>query len=161
MAEEKTMGLERSVYQMCVACRHPLFCHGMGRRDTPRAGWLLKDEHVTRALYQYSIFGLPRPHGVISSISYISQTFFYLSFSISFMDKSSSVIAALDAGKLPSTKQLSHFFNWLRDVGITHVEPSAQTELTSQGRVLANDVRRILDAYTQFLNNKNGSPLTV
>lgn len=77
------------------------------------------------------------------------------------MDKSSSVIAALDAGKLPSTKQLSHFFNWLRDVGITHVEPSAQAELTSQGRVLANDVRRILDAYTQFLNNKNGPPLTV
>jgi len=81
-------------------------------------------------------------------------------FSLFFMDKSSSVIAALDAGKLPSTQQLSRFFNWLRDVGITNVEPSAQAELSSQGRVLANDIRRILDAYTQFLNNKNGSPFT-
>ncbi|KAF5348242.1 hypothetical protein D9756_010501 [Leucocoprinus leucothites] len=71
------------------------------------------------------------------------------------MNKSSSVVAALDAGKLPSTQQFDQFLNWLSDVGITHVEPSTQGELSSQGRLLANDVRRILDAYKQFMNSKN------
>jgi hypothetical protein len=73
------------------------------------------------------------------------------------MNKTSSVVAALDAGKLPSTQQFDHFFTWLSDVGITNVEPSVQGELSSQGRLLANDVRRILDAYKQFLENKNGT----
>jgi len=71
------------------------------------------------------------------------------------MNKTSSVIAALDAGKLPSTQQFNRFFDWLIDVGITNIEPSAQGDLSSQGRVLANDLRRILDAYKAFLNDKN------
>ncbi|KXN85171.1 hypothetical protein AN958_11593 [Leucoagaricus sp. SymC.cos] len=71
------------------------------------------------------------------------------------MNKTSSVIAAFDAGKLPSTQQFDHFFTWLNDTGITSVEPPTQGELSSQGRLLANDVRRILDAYKQFLDNKN------
>lgn len=71
------------------------------------------------------------------------------------MNKSSSIVAALDAGKLPSTQQFDRFLDWLSDVGITNIEPAAQGELSSQGRLLANDLRRILDAYKQFLNNKN------
>ncbi|KAJ3577024.1 hypothetical protein NP233_g34 [Leucocoprinus birnbaumii] len=76
-------------------------------------------------------------------------------FSTSIMDKTSSIVAAFDAGKLPSTQQFDLFFDWLSDVGITRVEPSAQGELSSQGRLLANDLRRILDAYKEFLGNKN------
>jgi ribosomal protein L17 len=73
------------------------------------------------------------------------------------MDKSSSVIAALDAGKLPSTQQFGHFLDWLNNVGITNIEPLAMAQLSSQGRILANDLRRLLEAYKQFLDGKNGT----
>jgi len=72
------------------------------------------------------------------------------------MDKSTSVIAALEAGKLPSTQQLSAFIDWLNDVGIAKVEPTANSELSSQGRVLANDLRAVLDAQKALATNKNG-----
>ncbi|KAF8799376.1 hypothetical protein BYT27DRAFT_7227880 [Phlegmacium glaucopus] len=68
------------------------------------------------------------------------------------MDKTSSVIAAFEAGKLPSTQQFNSFIEWLSDVGITQVEPTA---LSSQGRVIADDLRQILDAYKKLANNKN------
>ncbi|PPQ81993.1 hypothetical protein CVT26_004370 [Gymnopilus dilepis] len=71
------------------------------------------------------------------------------------MDKSSSVIAAFEAGKLPSTQQFNQFIDYVNDVAITKVEPSSQTELSSQGRVLANDLREVLDAYKQLANSKN------
>ncbi|KAJ3548993.1 hypothetical protein NMY22_g1050 [Coprinellus aureogranulatus] len=72
------------------------------------------------------------------------------------MDKASSVTAAFTAGKLPSTQQCNAFIDWLNDVGVTQVEPSANSELSTRGRVLANDIRQTLDAYKTFLNNKNG-----
>lgn len=73
------------------------------------------------------------------------------------MDKSTSVIAAFDAGKLPSTQQLNAFIDWLNTVGITHIQPESSGDLSSQGRVLANDLRHVLDAYKQLANNKNGA----
>jgi hypothetical protein len=69
------------------------------------------------------------------------------------MDKATSVLAALDGCKLPSTQQLAQFIDWLDDVGITSV---ASDNLTLQGRVLAARVREILDAYKQLILNKNG-----
>jgi len=72
------------------------------------------------------------------------------------MDKASSVTAAFAAGKLPSTQQFNVFIDWLNDVGITQVEPSSNTELSSRGRILAGAIRQTLDAYKQLLNNKNG-----
>ncbi|TEB10922.1 hypothetical protein FA13DRAFT_1004892 [Coprinellus micaceus] len=72
------------------------------------------------------------------------------------MDKASSVTAAFTAGKLPSTQQFNAFIDWLNDVGITQVEPSSNTELSSRGRALASGVRQTLDAYKTFFNNKNG-----
>ena len=72
------------------------------------------------------------------------------------MDKTSSVIAAFEAGKLPSTQQFNSFSQWLSDVGITQIEPTADTALSSQGRVIANDLREIIDAYKQLANEKNG-----
>jgi Family of unknown function (DUF5923) len=75
------------------------------------------------------------------------------------MDKASSIIAAFKAGKLPSTQQFNNFIEWLSDVGITQIEPTSETALSSQGRVVANDLRLILDAYQQLGNNKNGISL--
>ncbi|KAF9523026.1 hypothetical protein CPB83DRAFT_68008 [Crepidotus variabilis] len=71
------------------------------------------------------------------------------------MDKASSVVAAVNAGKLPSTQQFNAFLDYLNDVGIAKVEPSANSGLSSQGRVLANDLRGVLDAYKSLANNKN------
>lgn len=77
------------------------------------------------------------------------------------MDKASSVIAAFEAEKLPSTQQFNSFIQWLSDVGITQIEPTADTALSSQGRLVANDLRQVLDAYKQLANNKNGTLLTL
>ncbi|RXW22305.1 hypothetical protein EST38_g3549 [Candolleomyces aberdarensis] len=72
------------------------------------------------------------------------------------MDKASSVTAAFSTGKLPSTQQVNAFIDWLNDVGITQVEPSSNTELSSRGRILAGGIRQTLDAHKQLLNHKNG-----
>jgi hypothetical protein len=72
------------------------------------------------------------------------------------MDKASSVTAAFSTGKLPSTQQVNAFIGWLNDVGITQVEPSSNTELSSRGRILAGGIRQTLDAHKQLLNHKNG-----
>jgi hypothetical protein len=72
------------------------------------------------------------------------------------MDKATSITAALDAGKLPSTQQVNQFIDWLDKVGITSVEPASSGHLSSQGRLLANRVRDVLDAYKQLGLNKNG-----
>ena len=71
------------------------------------------------------------------------------------MDKTSSVLAALDAGKLPTTQQANQFIDWLKDIGITRLEPSQSTELSTQGQILADDLRGVLDAYKQLGRDKN------
>ncbi|KAG6852139.1 hypothetical protein C0991_002655, partial [Blastosporella zonata] len=72
------------------------------------------------------------------------------------MDKATSVLAAIDAGKLPSTQQLNDFIDWLNNVGIASVEPTSSGNLSSQGRLLAKRVRQVLDAYKKLGSNKNG-----
>lgn len=72
------------------------------------------------------------------------------------MDKATSIAAALDAGKLPSTQQVNEFIDWLDKVGIASVEPASNGNLSSQGRLLANRVRDVLNAYKQLGTNKNG-----
>ncbi|KAG6851681.1 hypothetical protein H0H87_012826, partial [Tephrocybe sp. NHM501043] len=71
------------------------------------------------------------------------------------MDKATSVLAALDAGKLPSTQQLNDFIDWLDKVGIASVEPSSSGNLSSQGRLLAKRVRQVLDAHKKLGVDKN------
>ncbi|EDR09989.1 uncharacterized protein LACBIDRAFT_317829 [Laccaria bicolor S238N-H82] len=71
------------------------------------------------------------------------------------MDKSSSVLAALDAGKLPTTQQANQLIDWLKDVGIARLEPSQSLELSTQGQILADDLRGVLDAYKQLGKDKN------
>ncbi|CAK5263337.1 unnamed protein product [Mycena citricolor] len=72
------------------------------------------------------------------------------------MDKTTSVLAAFDAGKLPSTQQIHAFTEWLRESVITAAEPSSEDPLSEQGRVFAGDVRGILEAYETLLKHKNG-----
>ncbi|TFK71394.1 hypothetical protein BDN72DRAFT_887648 [Pluteus cervinus] len=67
------------------------------------------------------------------------------------MDKLTSVIAALEAGKLPTTHQFNRFLDFLNSV-ITQVEPN---DLTSQGRLLAEDLKGIFNAYRVLSMNKN------
>ncbi|KAJ7730841.1 hypothetical protein DFH07DRAFT_906196 [Mycena maculata] len=70
------------------------------------------------------------------------------------MDKLASITAALDAGKIPSTEQLNAFIDWLTQAVIPAVQPSEDT-LSGQGRVLANDIRNVLDSYKTLNANKN------
>ncbi|KAF8638388.1 hypothetical protein AX17_002249 [Amanita inopinata Kibby_2008] len=71
------------------------------------------------------------------------------------MDKLTSVIAAFDAGKLPTTQQANQLIDWLNNVGIAQMEPSGADELSSQGRLLASDIRSVLECYKEIGNNKN------
>lgn len=73
------------------------------------------------------------------------------------MDKASSVVAAINAGKLPTTQQFIRFVDYLDEVGITQVKSDKDSApLTAQGRLLADDLRQVFYAYKQFFNNKNG-----
>ena len=75
------------------------------------------------------------------------------------MDKASSVIAALDAGKLPSQQQINAFIDWFLQSPLSQVEPSSQGgDLSEQGRVLVNDIRELLTAHKLLGDHKNGTP---
>ncbi|KAH0832845.1 hypothetical protein J3R83DRAFT_11772 [Lanmaoa asiatica] len=67
------------------------------------------------------------------------------------MDKTSSVIAALDAGKLPSHRQLNAIIDW----SLLNIIPSDSPELTQSGRAIARGLADVLTAYKQFGANKN------
>lgn len=75
------------------------------------------------------------------------------------MEKLTSVLAALDAGKLPSQQQTNQFIDWLITYGITQIEPGASDNLSKQGRLLADDIRGVLEAYKQLGSNKNADNL--
>lgn len=73
------------------------------------------------------------------------------------MDKVTSVIAALDAGKLPSTQQMNQLIDWVISVGLTKAEPADTGGLSSQGRFLADDLRNVLEAHKKLGVHKNGA----
>lgn len=75
------------------------------------------------------------------------------------MEKTSSVFAALDAGKLPSQQQVNALIEWFLNSGLTQVEPSSDGALSEQGKVLVGDVRELLNAYKQLGENKNGDDI--
>ncbi|TFK49777.1 hypothetical protein OE88DRAFT_1662432 [Heliocybe sulcata] len=72
------------------------------------------------------------------------------------MDKTASVIAAFDAGKMPTQKQISQFIDNVLKSGLIQVEPSEGGELSKQGKVLAQDLRDVLEAYKKLGEDKNG-----
>lgn len=70
------------------------------------------------------------------------------------MDKTSSVIAALDAGKLPSQPQLNAIIDWI----LRNIVPSDLPELdklTEPGRAIACGLGDVLAAYRQLGTKKN------
>ncbi|EED79642.1 predicted protein [Postia placenta Mad-698-R] len=76
------------------------------------------------------------------------------------MDQSASIIAALNAGKLPSSQQAGAAFDLILDSNILNAEPSADGgELSAQGKVLQKDLRDVLSAYKQLGQSKNGDDL--
>ena len=100
------------------------------------------------------------------------------------MDKPTSIIAALNAGKLPTTQQINVFIDHLEHVGIVkfqqraagakddsdsvmaeagvpaHAQVEEATEaLSAQGKVFADDLRDMLSADRKLLNDKNGQQL--
>jgi hypothetical protein len=72
------------------------------------------------------------------------------------MDKTSSVIAALDAGKLPSQRQINVIIDWIL-VDIIPSDPTELNDLTERGKVIARDLTDLLNAYKQLGTNKNGA----
>lgn len=72
------------------------------------------------------------------------------------MDKTTSVLAALDAGKFPDQKQINQAIDWALTNLIPEIEPAGSSELSAQGKVIADGLREILRAYKQLGSNKNG-----
>ena len=75
------------------------------------------------------------------------------------MDRSSSVVAAFHAGKLPSQKQVSQGIDRLLSSPFLNNEPSNSGELSAQGRQLQDDVRSLLNAYKKLGEDKNGGSI--
>ncbi|KAF7305488.1 hypothetical protein HMN09_00801600 [Mycena chlorophos] len=72
------------------------------------------------------------------------------------MDKITSFTAALHAGKLPSTAQASAFIDWI----MASVIPADHDHaLSEQGRILADDIRRIIQSYKVLGARKNGDDI--
>ncbi|EIN08109.1 hypothetical protein PUNSTDRAFT_121211 [Punctularia strigosozonata HHB-11173 SS5] len=73
------------------------------------------------------------------------------------MERATSIFAALDAGKIPSQKQVDSWIDWLIHSGLVQVEPSGSGgELSVQGKILINDIREVLEAYRELGNEVNG-----
>jgi len=76
------------------------------------------------------------------------------------MDKTASIIAALNAGKLPTAEQTSSALDLFLQSPLLTAEPLPDGgELSEQGKALQNDVRDILLAYKQLGESKNGDSL--
>ncbi len=76
------------------------------------------------------------------------------------MDKSSSVVAAFNAGKLPSQNQISTAIDRALSSPFLTNEPSTDVgELSAQGKKLQDDVRNLLSAYKKLGEHKNGACL--
>lgn len=73
------------------------------------------------------------------------------------MEKATSVLAALDAGKFPDQKQINEAIDWVLLNGIPEIEPSGSGKLSEQGQVIANGIREVLRSYKQLGSSKNGS----
>lgn len=72
------------------------------------------------------------------------------------MDKTTSVIAALDAGKMPSQKQINQMFDWTLDNIFTSLDSTDTGKFSEPGRIFAEGIREILQAYQKVGMNKNG-----
>jgi hypothetical protein len=74
------------------------------------------------------------------------------------MDKATSVIAALTAGKQPSQSQTNDWIEKLLQSEFIQVEKTDDVgELSQNGEKLARDFRAILEAFKAYGSHKNGT----
>jgi hypothetical protein len=66
------------------------------------------------------------------------------------MEKASSVLAAIEAGKYPSSQQLASFIDFISNTTLS------QDNLSSQGRVLVNRIKQLATAYKHLILSKDG-----
>lgn len=86
------------------------------------------------------------------SITTITHTVFYN------MDKAASVVAAFQAGKQPSQTQINAWVDYLLQSQLIQVEKTESGgELSENGRRLAGDARKVLDAYKAYASSKNSA----
>ncbi|OAX34743.1 hypothetical protein K503DRAFT_803347 [Rhizopogon vinicolor AM-OR11-026] len=71
------------------------------------------------------------------------------------MDKLSSVIAAIDAGKLPTQKQVNDAIDWTLENIVANVEAPDAGKLSEPGKILARGLQDLLLAYKQLGTKKN------
>ncbi|KAA1475233.1 hypothetical protein DENSPDRAFT_866855 [Dentipellis sp. KUC8613] len=72
------------------------------------------------------------------------------------MDKTTSVIAAFSAGKQPSQAQINNWIDFFLQSELIQIEQTSRGgELSENGRVVARDLRHILEAYKSFGSSKN------
>jgi hypothetical protein len=72
------------------------------------------------------------------------------------MEKTTSILGALDAGKYPDQKQVNQAIDWTLVDVLPEIEPSGEGELSAQGKIIANGLREVLQSYKQLGSNKNG-----
>ena len=75
------------------------------------------------------------------------------------MDKTTSIVAAFNAGKQPSQHQINAWIDALLSSDLLQVgQSSVGGELSESGVKLAKDARKILLAYKSYGSSKNGVP---
>ena len=78
------------------------------------------------------------------------------------MDKTTSVVAALKAGKQPSQLQIDAWIDKLLQSELIQVDETASAgELSQNGKKLARDIRNLLEAHKNYLSHKNGTSLAL
>jgi hypothetical protein len=77
------------------------------------------------------------------------------------MNNTTSVIAALRAGKQPSQSQTNAWIDKLLQSELIQVEKTVGVggELSRNGKKLAEDLRTILESYKNYGSHKNGTLL--
>ncbi|KAG6331470.1 hypothetical protein ID866_7618, partial [Astraeus odoratus] len=71
------------------------------------------------------------------------------------MEKLSSIVAAVDAGKLPTQQQTNQYIDYVLKHFVAPLEADDSLRLSVEGKIIAQDVREVLLAYKQLSTNKN------
>lgn len=75
------------------------------------------------------------------------------------MDKVASIIAAIEAGKLPTQSQITNYIDYTLAHVITPLEDDDSSKLSEYGSILAEDLRDVLQAHKSLGINENDDNL--
>lgn len=72
------------------------------------------------------------------------------------MEKTTSVLGAFEAGKIPSQDQFNKAIDWLLSLALPNIKGTANAaNLSQQGRLIADGLREVMEAYKILGTNKN------